>query len=84
MNKLNNLEHLSRICSAIFDNPDLHITTETCASDIGNWDSLNHVMLIMEVERSFSIKFALGELKELKNIGSLLELIEKKQGQQYV
>jgi acyl carrier protein len=32
----------------------------------------------MEVERSFDIKFALGELQDLKNIASLIQLIDSK------
>jgi acyl carrier protein len=79
MKNLNNLDHLALICRSVFKSPNLNITADTCANDIGNWDSLNHVMLIMEVEKSFGVKFALGELKDLKNIGSLLRLIEKKQ-----
>jgi acyl carrier protein len=62
----------------VFDNSDLDISLETSARDVANWDSLNHVALIMEVERSFDIKFALGELQDLKNIASLIQLIDSK------
>jgi acyl carrier protein len=78
MTSKNTLERVSQICRMVFDNPDLHISLETSARDVANWDSLNHVALIMELERSFDIKFALGELQDLKNIASLIQLIENK------
>ena len=42
------------------------------------WDSLAHISLIALVEREFRVKFALGELEELKNIGDMIDLIERK------
>jgi len=78
MTSKNTLERVSQICRLVFDNSDLDISLETSARDVANWDSLNHVALIMEVERSFDIKFALGELQDLKNIASLIQLIDSK------
>lgn len=78
MTSKNTLEQLSQICRLVFDNPDLDISLETTARDVANWDSLNHVALIMEIERCFDIKFALGELQDLKNIASLIQLIDSK------
>jgi acyl carrier protein len=78
MTSKNTLERVSQICRLVFDNPDLDISLETSARDVANWDSLNHVALIMELERSFDIKFALGELQDLKNIASLIQLIDSK------
>ena len=78
MTSKNTLERVSQICRLVFDNPDLDISLETSARDVANWDSLNHVALIMELERSFDIKFALGDLQDLKNIASLIQLIDSK------
>ena len=78
MTSKNTLERVSQICRLVFDNSDLDISLETSARDVANWDSLNHVALIMELERSFDIKFALGELQDLKNIASLIQLIDSK------
>jgi len=70
---------LTRIFRDIFEDPGLTITPQTSARDISNWDSLNHVTLIMEVERAFGVRFALGELQDLKNVGALMSLIRKRQ-----
>ena len=74
----NTLTIVQNICRKVFNDSNLIITDQTSATDIANWDSLNHVVLIMEIEKVFNIKFALGELQDLKNVGSLVEIIDKK------
>jgi acyl carrier protein len=62
----------------VFDRDDLVITRESNASNVADWDSLTHINLVTALERKFKIKFALGELEELKNVGDLLDLIATK------
>ena len=45
-----------------------------------NWDSLAHIDLIEMVERHFKVKFGLGELQDLKEVGDLVDLILEKEG----
>ena len=62
----------------IFDEDDLVIQDTTSSSDIEDWDSLNHINLISAIEKEFGIRFALGELQELKDVGILIDLIIEK------
>ena len=64
----------------IFDNDELCITEDTTASDIATWDSLNHINIISAIEKHFGIRFALGELTSMKNVGEMLRLIKEKTG----
>ncbi len=80
MPQLDLIERLTPIFRDVLGKPSLTITPATSARDIENWDSLNHVTLIMEVERAFGVRFALGELQDLKNVGALAALIERKLG----
>lgn len=57
------------------------LTRLTSASDIKGWDSLANIMLVVEIERQFEIKFKLAEISNLKNIGDMIDLIEIKVGQ---
>jgi acyl carrier protein len=50
----------------------------TVAKHVDGWNSLNHVQIIMGVERDFDIKIALPELMRVANVGDLLDLIGKK------
>jgi len=63
----------------VFDDPALMITEKTTASDVSGWDSLITINLIFAMEREFKVKFALGEIQELSNVGEMAAVIQKKQ-----
>ncbi|MBF0467002.1 MAG: acyl carrier protein [Nitrospirae bacterium] len=62
----------------IFDDGSLIITRQTSANDIEEWDSLNHINLVVAIEKFYDIKFALGEIQSLKNVGEMADLIDEK------
>ena len=72
------LEQLNPIFRTVFEDDDIIVSRETTADDIDAWDSLSHMNLVMAIEMEFGIRFALGELQTLKNVGHLADLIEKK------
>jgi acyl carrier protein len=74
----NILPEVQEVFRAVFDQPDLVITRDSSASTIDDWDSLTHINLITALSKSYNVKFALGELEELKNVGDLLNLLENK------
>ena len=62
----------------VFDEPNLVITRHSSAETVPDWDSLTHVNLVTAIEKKYKVKFALGELQELKDVGDLLDLLAKK------
>jgi acyl carrier protein len=74
----NLLEEVQAIFRDVFDQPDLVITRESNASTVEDCDSLAHVNLVTAIERRYKLKFALGELQDLKNVGDMLDLLAKK------
>lgn len=80
MQKNEVLARMQEIFRDVFDEDALNITAETSASDIEEWDSLMHITLVSAVEKEFGVRFALGELQELKNVGDMVDLILSKQG----
>tara|TARA_B110000090_G_C13384524_1_gene447159 strand:+ start:1955 stop:2197 length:243 start_codon:yes stop_codon:yes gene_type:complete len=59
----------------IFDEDEMIILDETNSESIEDWDSLNHINLVSSIEKEFGISFALGELGELKDVGSMIDLM---------
>ena len=59
----------------IFDVDDLVINNTTNSDEIEDWDSLNHINLVSAIEKEFKIKFALGELMMLKDVGAMVDLM---------
>lgn len=69
---------LNEVFRDVFDDEDITVTAETTAADIEDWDSLEHINLIMAVESTFGVKFNMGEVTSMKNVGAMAELILKK------
>lgn len=63
-----------------FDDDSLVLTRETCADDIDEWDSLEQINLLTAMEKKFGLKFKLDDVRNLKNVGDLLDLIERLKG----
>lgn len=62
----------------IFDEDDMIIENKTSSEDVEDWDSLNHINLVSAIENEFKIKFALGELVTLKDVGGMIDLMIEK------
>ncbi len=66
------------IIQKIFEDKSLIIKPETMATDVNGWDSLIHIRIIIEIEKAFKIKFNLGEIRKVQNVGEMAELILNK------
>jgi acyl carrier protein len=62
----------------IFDDEDLIITPETNASNIEDWDSYNHINLIVALETRFEVSFTTQEIGSMTCVGDLLVLLGSK------
>ena len=78
MNKNNIKEKLQNVFVDVFDDEDLTISNSTNSDDIEEWDSLNHVSLVLSIEKCFNIRFMTGEVQSLKDVGEMIELLEEK------
>jgi len=55
------------------DDDSIEINDTMTASDVDGWDSLSHITLIVNVEKSFGIKLSAAEVGSLSNVGQLLQ-----------
>ena len=55
---------------------DVTITNELSAADVPAWDSLNHIRLMVAVQKAFAVKFTAADVGHLKTVGELIGLIE--------
>jgi len=74
------LEKLNGIFRENFDDDTIVVSEKTTASDIDEWDSLEHVNLMAKIEKEFNVKFELREMLTLKDVGEMVNLLEKKIG----
>jgi acyl carrier protein len=71
-------EELKRVILASLALDDWDITAETLATQVPGWDSLNHVNVILAVERHFQVRFKSAEVLRLKSVGDLQRLVDSK------
>ena len=71
-------ERLDRVFQDVFDDDSIRVTPNTTADDIEDWDSLEHITLISAVEREFRMKFKMGEISSMKNVGEMASIIQQR------
>ena len=72
------ISSLRKIFRDVFSDPDLVVERKTTASDIPDWDSLNHILLVLAIEEEFGVQLAAQEIVGLENVGGFLDLLENK------
>ncbi len=72
------LETVRGIFRDVFDDEDLIVEDSTNSSDIEDWDSLEHIALVVSMEKEFNLKFDLKEVNKLENVGQMVDLIISK------
>lgn len=68
-------EKLNEVFRDVFDDESIVVTDTTTANDIEDWDSLEHINLIVAIENKFNIKFKMSEVTGLKNVGEMADVI---------
>lgn len=69
------LKRLNEVFRDVFDDDDIVVTPKTTADDIEDWDSIEHITLIGSVEDEFGMKFKMGEVSGMNNVGDMLKII---------
>ncbi|WP_294488012.1 acyl carrier protein [uncultured Ruminococcus sp.] len=69
------LKRLNEVFRDVFDDDDIVVTPKTTADDIEDWDSIEHITLIGAVEDEFKMKFKMGEVSGMNNVGDMLKII---------
>ena len=69
---------LNEVFRDVFDEEDITVDEGTTAEDIDGWDSLEHINLMAAVESEFGIKFSMGQIVTMKNVGEMADIILQK------
>lgn len=66
---------LNEVFQDVFDEESITVTETTTADDIEEWDSLEHINLLAAVEQEFGMKFNMGQVVSMKNVGEMADII---------
>jgi acyl carrier protein len=72
------VRRLAEVFQETFDDPALEIRDSMTAADVDEWDSLQHIVLVLAVEREFRIRLNPAEVGKLENVGRMVDLLQAK------
>ena len=78
MDKNDILQIVTEVFKDVLDNEKVILNRETTAMDVDDWDSLNHIQLVVAVERRFGIRFNSQEILRWNNVGEMIDSISAK------
>lgn len=81
MNRNEILTTVNNVFIDVLDDDSLALTEATTANDVDEWDSLNHIQLVVAIERQFKIRFTSQEILSWQNIGEMVDSIAAKVNQ---
>lgn len=68
-------ERLTEVFREVFDDEEIILNDGTTADDIEDWDSFEHINLVVAVENEFSFKIPMGKVVTMKNVGEMVDII---------
>ena len=71
-------KRLNEVFRDVFDDDSIEVNEDTTAADIEDWDSLEQINLLYNMEQRFGVKFSVDEVEGLQNVGETVDLIERK------
>lgn len=72
------LNQTNDVFRRVFENENINVNNETVAQDVPEWDSLNHTLMISEIEKHFGVRFKFKEVIAFKNVGDMVNTIQSK------
>jgi acyl carrier protein len=78
MDRTDILKQVNEVFIDILDNKNIILSDETSAGDIEEWDSLNHIQLVVAIERKFGIRFTSRQIQGWAKVGEMIDAIRSK------
>lgn len=75
----NNMDnHIKNVMSAVFEIPIDEIDDDSSPDNVGSWDSLKHMNLVVALEEEFDIEFIDDEIVEMMNLSQIKSIVMEK------
>ena len=68
-------ERLNKVFREVFDDETIVVNDSTTADDIEDWDSFEHINLVVAIEEEFDFKIPMGKSVTMKNVGEMVDII---------
>ena len=75
---MDSLREIQQLIAANLDVPAASVHPESKASDFSEWDSVHHLIIVMELEQKFECKFSLDEIAEFDSVEKIVKAVQKR------
>ena len=72
------LDKIAKLVRSILNNQEINLEYETLISEVEEWDSLRHIVIIGSIEEEFNISIDTNELIRIKKVGDICEMVYNK------
>jgi acyl carrier protein len=70
------LTRVSTLVATIFEVPLAQVTPETSYTSVEKWDSMGHLMLILEVEQEFGVQLDPDQTEQMTSVENIVMVLE--------
>ena len=67
-----------RIIAEVFSLPEDRVTPQTTAADIEPWDSMGHLMLVLQIEQEFETQLEPEETERMDSAANVAQILREK------
>lgn len=72
-----NLSRLNKVFQKAFSNcPQVDIDTDK--ETLESWDSVGHLVLVLELEKEYQTRFQLQEIEEMRSVKEILRVLNER------
>jgi acyl carrier protein len=72
------MKTFNQIVSSTFSIPEESVNDALSSKDIENWDSMNYLMFIADLESEFSLSFTMDEVMNAQTLGDIRSIVESR------
>ena len=69
---------LAALLAEVFNLREADIMPELTKADVGNWDSLKQMDLVMTLEREYAVALEISDIVRMTSVGAIVEVLRGK------
>jgi acyl carrier protein len=74
------IDQVQRLFREVFDQPDMHIDSNTSPEQLTEWDSVAQLKLVIAAEEAFGVEFKMDEIASIRTVGDFMRVVESQVG----
>lgn len=78
MNDAEIYDKLNGVFNAFFRTTTIRLHPASTTEDVPQWDSMNHVQVMIKVEEAFAVRFKHAEIAAFENVGDMVAAIRRR------